>query len=292
MFSTPNHISWNISGLDTYPELLAITPSFNFEYLGIPNTSAATSYKEAINNKLLALVASGHSKLAILISGKDGEIIAIQAKKLGIDFELFFLHIQNINEYMLPMVNTVSTALSVPINVITLPHADIIPFAEQSFLLTRVNKPTYLVLPYIFDKIPADRYIIIGEGDLDKSPNAYSHISNPANDYGIPILNTEIAYYIHAQSKNIVGDYYFHSSTPELIKTMWDHPLLDKKFPVISTLPVLQSEWGAEITFTEKTSNWDTIEGRVYNTNIRMHISTKYACPVNALTTVVLSSSL
>ena len=191
MFNKLPHISWSINGVDEagYTDL-SPKPVFKFSYTGVAGSTPADSYKTAINNRLNALVSSGKNKLAVFISGKDSEIIAIQCKKLNIDFEMYFLNIPGINDYMIENVNKVSAALSTPVNIITLNKDDVVAFAETSFELTRILKPTYLVVPFMFDKIPADRHIIIGEGDINKDGQSYSVLSSTDTGLGIPISST------------------------------------------------------------------------------------------------------
>jgi len=295
MFNLPSHIYWKLDGkVNANYDSISNTdiPNFEFAYINDINQPATTKYASAINNRLIALNQAGKSKLAIFISGKDSEIIAIQCKKLGIDFELYFLNIVGINEYMLTNANLVALTLGSHLNVISLTLADAMSYSESSYELSKVLKPTYLVVPYMFDKIPFDQHIIIGEGDLNKGGKSYELLIHPDPGVGIPILNTEIAYLLHGRKLDRDGDYYFHSSSLELIKTVWHHPLLLKNYPNFSNQKIIDSEWGSNLIFKSKTTNWDSNAGIQLNLKIRNHLAIKYKTKFNILSTIIPKETL
>jgi hypothetical protein len=270
MISIPQHIKWSINSVDFgnyegIPYNDDVNFVFNYENL-YEGYDPSVNFKQAIRNRLTQL---SDKKLAICLSGIDSEIIAREAKDLGLNFELFFLSNWGLNNYMLALCEQLAIELNIKLNVVTVTRQDAFDFAKLQYQTRRVNKPTYLILPMLFDAIPEDYYIICGEGDINKSGPDYQY-AQPAVGDSISISNTEISYWLWAMQNNRNGDYYFFSSTKELILSDWNSPLTEINFPEISNRNTIKSLWGDNLVFTEKTTNWDTDTGRIENYRMRL----------------------
>jgi hypothetical protein len=270
MISIPQHIKWSINSIDFgnyegIPYNDDVNFVFNYENI-YEGYDPSVNFKQAIRNRLTQL---SDKKLAICLSGIDSEIIAREAKDLGLNFELFFLSNWGLNNYMLALCEQLAIELNTKLNVVTVTRQDAFDFAKLQYQTRRVNKPTYLILPMLFDAIPEDYYIICGEGDINKSGKDYTEAQIVVED-NISISNTEISYWLWAMQKNRNGDYYFFSATKELILSDWNAPLTEINFPEISNRRNIQSLWGNNLIFTEKTTNWDTEAGRQANYEMRL----------------------
>lgn len=281
----PKHIEWYIDGVKYAGFTDNPEHKFEFKYVGLYDSYNPTvTYKQAIRNKLATLA---DKPLAICVSGRDSEIIAKEAHDMGLSFELFFLDLWSLNRYVYDLSSELAQSLNAKLNVISVTKDDAYAWAEYWFKKSRVNKPTYLLLPLLLDKIPLDHHIIVGEGDLNKGGASYQDEAIlAAADDGVVMLNTEISYWLWGMENNRPGDYYFHSSTPELITSVWNNELLYKSYPNIDNRKIITNLWG-ELIFKEKTTNWDTEAGVAENFSLRKHLKTKYQIKHNVYYDVV-----
>ena len=268
MISIPQHIKWAINSEEfgNYNNVpIETTANFSFSYENLyEGYDPSVNFKQAIRNRLTQL---GNQKLAICISGIDSEIIAREAKDLGLSFELFFLSTWGMNDYMLMQCEQLSRELNSKLNVISVSREDAFHFSKIQYPKVRVNKPTYLILPMLFSAIPEDYYIICGEGDINKGDRDYQNPDIMIPDAGtidirnpncITISNTEIVYWLWARENSRNGDYYFFSSTKELILSGWNDPHTEFRFPLVSNRESIKHYWGDNLVFKGKTTNWDT----------------------------------
>jgi hypothetical protein len=290
MLIIPQHIKWYINSVDLgnyegIPYNDKVDFFFNYEQI-YEGYDPSVNFKQAIRNRLIQL---GNQKLAICVSGIDSEIIAREAKDLGLNFELFFLSNWGINDYMLSLCQQLATELDAKLNVISVTREDAFDFAKAQYKDVRVNKPTYLILPMLFSAIPEDYYIICGEGDINKTDGDYQNTDiiplAEQNTQLLSISNTEISYWIWAKKTNRNGDYYFFSSTKELILSSWNDPLTTFNPPNISNREGIKHLWGDNLIFKGKTTNWDTENGQIENLSMRLEVQAEYN--LNKLTTGV-----
>jgi len=279
MLSIPQHIKWSINSVEfgdytDVPYNNKVEFLFDYENL-YEEYDPSVTFKQAIRNRLMQL---SDKKLAVCISGVDSEIIAREAKDIGLNFELFFLSNWGINDYMLTLCQQLSTELDVKLNVVTVTREDAFSFAKEQYDKVRVNKPTYLILPMLFSAIPNDYYIICGEGDINKSDGDYqnSDIITEQNTKFLSMSNTEISYWLWARQHNRNGDYYFFASTKELILSSWHDPLTTFDLPLISNRDSIKNLWGENLIFKGKTTNWDTDHGKLENLLMRLENQTVF----------------
>jgi hypothetical protein len=107
----------------------------------------------------------------------------------------------------------------------------------------------------MFENIPQDELIVCGEGDLSKDNPIFKRFYTPTS-VGIPILSTEIVYRLWAQKNKRYGEFYFHSSTPELVVSAYNDPLVKFLPPNIYTHDMIMHYW-PEMKFKTKTLNWE-----------------------------------
>lgn len=279
MLVIPQHIKWRINGVDfgDYSQVpISEDPEFYFEYTDLYNGyDPSINFKEAIRNRLTEL---SDKKLAICVSGIDSELIAREASSIGLNFELFFLSNWGLNDYMLTLAQQLATELNAKLNVVTITKEETFEFVKKYYLEVRVNKPTYLILPMLFAAIPDDFYIICGEGDINKTAAAYPKsisVNTPASKY-LTISNTEISYWLWARKNNREGDYYFFSSTKQLILSDWNSPYTIFDCPTVSNRETVKQLWGDKLAFGNKTTNWDTDDGKTTNLRIRSNNQLEY----------------
>lgn len=200
------------------------------------NQVTTSDYIEAIDKTVLDLhskmINLGLEKFGLALSGIDSELIANSIHRLKLPVEYFFLHVESINDDDLSLVNKIALRHDVKLNIVPLSLRDIywsIPF--EIFKLCPVFFPGYLINASIIKFIPEEFFIIVGEGDLEKSSvSKYIHIYNNNiiehnNDYFyLPIHLSEILFQkcmIHFGKK---GESNFYSVNFDT----WYHILKDK----------------------------------------------------------------
>lgn len=281
MITIPGHIHWKINSIEfgnydltDYNDNI----DFYFQYNNLyDNFDPSITYKQAIINKLENIA---DKKIALCISGIDSEIVAREAVAQGLTPELYFLDIWGINNYMLNSVQELAKELSLNLNVVSITKDEAYFEAEESYKNFRYNKPTYMILTYLLGKIPEDQWPVVCEGDLTKDTFLYNFYltkfpRTENSNNGVMITNTEIGYWLWGIKNNKPGDYYFHSSTPELITSCWNDELMNKEFPGTSNRAVINKLWDtSKFKFVSKTTNWDVHHDE--NKLLRKHIQKKF----------------
>jgi hypothetical protein len=252
-----DHIYWAVNGhrFGRFDYKAAPDQYFKFDY-EIPFDTIFTDYQTEVRNGLIKIYQKYKKTLAICVSGKDSEIILREAVYLGIPCKMYFLDLWGINHWMCSKVIELSKELSVELVVVSLTEQQCLEeVIFDSYKIMSTLKPTYLCVPYLFKNIPTDEFIIVGEGDLGKDNPVYS-LYWPKDYNGIPILSSEIVYRIWAQENKRYGEFYFHSSTPELVLSGYNHPLLYRDNPMIYTDKMYNQYW-PELKFKQKTANFE-----------------------------------
>lgn len=281
MVNIPSHINWEINSVkfgnyDNIPIDSEI--DFCFSYTDLyKEYDPLVTYKQAVSNKLKSI---SDKSIALCISGIDSEIVAREAVSLGLKPELYFLDIWGINNYILYTARELASELGLNLNVVSMTRDEAYNEAEVSYQLYRYNKPTYMVLPYLLDKLPDDQWPVVCEGDLTKDNYLYNFYLTEfpkkiTPTPGLMVTNTEIGYWLWAIKNNRPGDYYFHSSTTELITSCWNDSDMNKEFPGTNNRSVIDKFWDlSALKFKEKTTNWDVYHKE--NKLIRKHIQQKF----------------
>jgi hypothetical protein len=265
--SLPEHIYWSFNGAPyAWPDFSEPT-HLNYS-VGASIERKKYDFQNEFEKAVSLLIKkAGTRKLALCLSGGvDSEAIAWELKRQKANFELFFLSNWLLNEpvfenYVQPLAET----LEVPLHKVILDRDYFLQeYAPRCFQRYFCHYPTYIALTYLFSQIPGDFYIVVGEGDLDKKGKCYSMLTtNPSTNLPdqssgsfIPIMLSEIFYRLWAQEQRRTGEFYFYSSTPELMAAMWQHPLFEKRFPYYSTKNVLMS-LDYKMKVRKKSTNWE-----------------------------------
>lgn len=197
-------------------------------------------------------------------AGLDSELIARSLAALAIPFELYFLDIWGINR---PHFDHWSPALLKELG----KEARIIKLSREHFYTEQIAKafplmgceyPTYLALTYLFEQIPEDQFIVVGDGDLDRSAKLYREIGkriSPSIPLGnhLPFSSSRVAYLLWARHHKRDGEFYFFGSTPELMASVAGSRDFELNFPHSSTRNMILRAF-PEIADRPKTSNWDS----------------------------------
>lgn len=259
----PLHVSWSFGGEEFAPIDQHVPFVFEYKNLDWGNPG---DLKTAVREGIRRLSIGSGKPLAICLSGSDSEIIAREAHRLALPFELYFLNIWGNNTVEQGVAAEIAKEFGKTLNVVHLDKdtafASVIP---ANFAKLGAAKPTYLVLPYLFQRIPATMFIVCGEGDPDKNHSAYKFGPNE-----IPIGTTEIFYRQWALENNRDGEFYFYASTPELVVSYTKHPLISRSENVISTTSVKYMTW-PELKYRNRTNNWTNVKGS--NLEVRQFVA-------------------
>lgn len=264
----PSHITWTAGGrFYTNPVL---RPSDDFAYKLWPSGEPVLSLdvKSSIEwaCQKLDIRRSGQSIALAFAGGIDSQLIALNLKKLSIPFELYFLDIWGLNQseferQAMPFAKTHGLKL----HKISLDRDFF--YEQQSLRLFEafgLEQPTYLALSYLFEKIPRDQFIVVGDGDFHRSGPLFEFIASkyrkPDSSLVLPFSCQSVYFYLWAHHENRNGEFYFFSSTPELISAMLNHPKFIYQYPFSSTREVIWHEF-PDIPKLGKTTNWDSPQG-------------------------------
>lgn len=173
------------------------------------------------------------NKVALLISGIDSEIIARYLYLNKVDTEYYFLHILGVNDEHKQLVEKISKKYKTKLNIISIDEKTILDKTIfESFNICEVKIATYLTIPHLIKFIPDDFYIIIGEGDIEKTNvNKYLNIyyqkikNFNSGFYYIPMHLSEIMYRSVLNNYNKLGESNFYSRVFDI----WYHILSDSR---------------------------------------------------------------
>lgn len=200
--------------------------------------------------------------------GTDSELIARQLFGLGIPFELYFLDIWGINrEVFTAFAPVVRSLTGKKVREVRLEK---IPFYEghslEAFRRFGCELPTPLALSYLFTQIPKDQFIVVGDGDLNRAGGLFRLIAEkhaaPAGR-ALPTSVASVFYYLWAEAHEREGEFYFFSSTPELVASVLQSPHFQCDYPLSQTSALIRHHF-PEIQPRAKTTNWD---GGAYQEN-------------------------
>lgn len=201
------------------------------------DTVSTSDYFEAVDKTIEdifdEMATLNLAKIAICLSGIDGEIIGKRLLKYQRHVEYFFLHIVGINDEHKKIIEKIAESHDVKLNVITTTFDFISQeFSHEVFEFCEVTMATYLSIPFLIKHIPSDFYIIIGEGDLEKSNvNKYRTIfSNKVqepdrNKIYVPLHLSEIIYNLSLKKYSKYGESNFYSRKFDT----WFHVLRDHR---------------------------------------------------------------
>lgn len=256
--NNPKHVWWKV-GKTPYGTINSTDKSSNFEYaLDLSDAANNPTYRKSVEHRVKELYEEHSRPLSIGISGKDGEIILQSAIDLGIPCEISFLHIKDVNSaYIDELINPLIKrhSLQNAVNIVEIDANTATETAINNFQKYWLLKPTYLLLPYLFENISDDKLIVIGEGDMEKTMRSYE-ISDQSSV--LPFAYSEVSYRIWAEENQRAGEFYFHSSTPDLIKSIVSDPRFVCDVGGWNAKAIIAEEYPELIaTSIGKTYNWE-----------------------------------
>jgi hypothetical protein len=269
-YAVKTHVSWSFN--DVPYARICNSEDFKFVY-NLGDAEVNPDLKSEIRSAIIGLHTESKLRLSICIGGADSEIIAREAAYLGIPFDIYFLDLWDVNRTARKHVIDIGKELGAMVNVESLSKVEaydtVIPLHYSAL---QAEKPTYLCLPFLLDKIPKDTYIVGGEGDPQKSGPDYAPFANENGKFdGLPVSVTEVFYRQWAIDNERISEMYFYSSTPGLIKSYYYHPLIELGKCEINTRNLVDGLW-PELVFKSKTTNWE--EDFNVNTEIRKYTRT------------------
>jgi hypothetical protein len=196
-------------------------------------------------------------------AGIDSELIARCLAQMGIPFELYFLDIWGLNRAQFEQWSpALLKELGKKATVVSLSKEHFYTqLVAASFPVMGCEFPTYIALTYLFDQIPQEQVIVVGDGDLDRSAKLYGEIARRfplAASHGsfIPFSSSRVAYHHWSKRHGREGEFYFFGSTPELMAAAFHDPAFERAYPHSSTRQLIFSHF-PEIAERPKTTNWD-----------------------------------
>jgi hypothetical protein len=196
--------------------------------------------------------------------GVDSEVIATAMHQLGIPFELYFLDFWGLNRDVHEQwAKPLAAKWGKEVNVVSLNREFFLQeYATSTFAQLGCESPTYLGLTYLFSQIPADRFIVTGDGDLDRQGSLFSHIGQHVGQGPIESLGSiafsanSVVYENWAAIHQRTGAFYFYRSTPGLVAAAISDPLFQASYPFSNTKKLVHAAF-PEVQSRPKTTNWE-----------------------------------
>ncbi len=263
----PDFISWKVNGVPYAKPMDFISKGikvekFDYTFTKPKHTTPCKSFREECIEAAKLLP---DTMLAIPVSGSDSEIIARAAKLAGKDAVIYY------EDYGYPKqeeYKKISKKIANELGYKWVCHtATYLDTLERMLYWTEVTGwygRGFYINNGLLDKIPDDQFIIIGGGELEKDSAVAKHCAEkyigPDWDSTGLIVHFfgDIAWRIYAEERKKKGQYYFFSSTWNLNKSMFTHPLLNygkNNTGVCSTMEMKFAEW-PELLYREKTDNY------------------------------------
>lgn len=269
----PPHIQWSF-GQGAYANRAgAVSDDFDFRFR--PSIARGEYGFRAEVMRACALLDERRKGRPIALcytGGIDSELIARALAALGIPFELYFLDIWGLNLERFRQDSAGFLAeLGKSARIVRLEKAEFYEnFSLPYFRRFACDQPTFLALCYLFDRIPKNEFIVAGDGDLHREGELFAKIAavGRPGERMIPFAYSSVFFYLWQERAARRGEFYFFSSTPELLAAAFQHPLYRAEFPRFCTREMIYAEF-PEVARRQKTSNWDSEPARRENKWIR-----------------------
>lgn len=263
----PDFISWKVNGVPYAKPMDFISKGikaekFDYTFTKPEHTTPCKSFREECIEAAKLLP---DYTLAIPVSGSDSEIVARAAKLAGKDAVIYY------EDYGYPVqeqYKKISKQIADELGYKWVSHS-----ATYQDTLERMQYWTEKIGFYcrgwyinngLLDKIPSNQFIVVGGGDLEKDNPVHRYCAETfiGPDWDTTGLIThffgDVVWRIYAEERKKKGQYYFFSSTWNLNKSMFTHPLLNygkQNTGVCSTMEMKFAEW-PELLYREKTDNY------------------------------------
>ena len=263
----PDFISWKVNGVPYAKPMdfmkKGIKPEkFDYKFTKPEHTTPCKSFREECIEAAKLLP---DATLAIPVSGSDSEIVARAVKMAGKDAVIYY------EDYGYPeqdKYREISKKIAEELGYKWVCHtATYLDTLERMLYWTEkigVYYRGHYINNGLLDKIPDDQFIVVGGGELEKDGAGHRHIAEtfigPDWDKTGEIVHffVDVVWRIYAEERKKKGQYYFFSSTWNLNKSMFTHPLLNygkNNKGVCSTMEMKFAEW-PELLYREKTDNY------------------------------------
>jgi len=225
----PAHIKLNVNSLGAQVSRDEQVKNLQMSYHGVCERHRLP-FKEAMFNAAnRALEESLGRPLVLCVSGLDSLAIGLTFNELNIPYTPVFMSLwgSNLKPSKLRLSQKV---LKKSILVHEVSKKGLLKRATVASKLLKAPFPTHIALTEVFDRF-SESYIIVGEGDLNKlHAEAYSRrVKEKTKGESIPFNVGEISYRSYSTLKNLAGEFYFYSSTPELLSSVYFNPLFNKR---------------------------------------------------------------
>lgn len=298
----PNWINWKINGHENTSIIDVLENNERIESFSLISTPSPieipkpASVKDAILNSTRNMVNNiNGDKIALCLSGKDSEVIAAALTEIGADFEIWFADYwqhRDINQSTVENVIRCSEKYQVPYNIVSIEQDEFISTITNFSLQTGICEPAISGLTALFNKIPNDQFIVLGDGDLGKNPYRYNSPVNPnrylnhktmVDDYHdtdevvIPFIPEEIMLRIWAQQNKRKGQYLFNQSDISIWAACADSEnfLYNKITGEIDLSFIYEYEF-PDLVFKNKTDPFFHPEKGQYKNMLRNMLTNKY----------------
>jgi hypothetical protein len=298
----PNWINWKINGHENVSIVDVLENNERIETFSLINIeepiqiNEPTSVRSAIINAASEMVNSiNGDKIALCLSGKDSEVIAAALNEIGADFEIWFAdYWKHRNENVFTRENVIACAekYKVPYHIIGIEENDFVTAITNFTLNTGICEPAISGLTALFNHIPNDQFIVMGDGDLGKNPHRYNSTTNPnrylnhkimvdqyaqTNEIVIPFIPDEVMMRIWAQQNKRKGQYLFNQNINVWAACANSNKFLYDKETGEIDLSLIYEEEFPDLIFKNKTDPFFHPDKRRFKNLLRDMLSNKYS---------------
>lgn len=175
--------------------------------------------------------------------GLHSEALARTLKILNIPFSLYFLDLWGLNAAGFEAgVAPLADELGVTATRVSLPRSALRVEAVEDFQAFGLEYPLYLALWQLFRRIPKEEFILTGDGHFDQHGPLFLGMGWAKDEHSVPIAASRVAHYLWARQERRPGEYYFYSSTPELIAATFTHPRFRIEAPCSHSRQIVAEE--------------------------------------------------
>lgn len=278
--TTPNYLHWSFG--DQYRSNPMTAKSLNFKVWFSPIAERKSyNFREEVFAKCKEIDKKRDGKPVALCysGGESSEVIAIALKQLGIPFELYFLDAWLFNQHQRKaFAEPFAKQMGVPLHVVSISENFFeFEFLPKDFLEYGLDHPTPMLLRYLYSAIPSTHFIVTGSGNLERSGKKNEKIGRiHSPDESMKRLSwtfspSNVTFYDWAEKNQRPGEYYFYQSSPGLLLSVLESPLINHNFPEVNLKGLIYSSF-PEIQPRSKSTNWDTAEGAERLHELREHI--------------------
>jgi hypothetical protein len=275
MFEVPKHISWSVNDVPygNFKQFLEQNvPLKKFDYfIDIDkNVKNNTFRQECIN-------AAKHlpNNLAIPVSGSDSEIVARAVKAIGKTAIIYYEHYPWANNDLKMKSKQIANELDFEWVSYEADYEECLQRMKKFSVLLGNMSRGFLITLGLFEKIPEEKFIVGGLGELEKDGWIYRKTMENClgpdwdKELTIPCPPTEIIWWLWAKEQKRAGQYTFFNSTKSLIKSQVEHEKLSygkQNKGVCNTMAMKNHEW-PELIYKTKTDHFhpsDDFYNKIY----------------------------